>query len=359
MKRVKNQLSVSNVLTHYKKIRGGKPMKERDAFFDNARFFLILLVVFGHLISPIKDNSDFLTGLYNFIYFFHMPAFILISGYFAKGFDKPGYLKKVFVKTLIPYAIFQLIYCFFYYFTGYENDFSLTLFDPHWTLWFLISLFFWNILLKLMAHLPYALPAAVLLGIAVGYVPFFGSYLSIDRTFVFFPMFLIGYYMHPEHFSILRSQITRTLAVTFLAGMFFATLFIIPDSFKEWLLGSHSYSDMGYAGVTAAGMRILSYLGMFLMTYSFLALVPRSRFRFTKIGSRTLYIYLLHGFFIKLISLSDAYQEMDDIYQYSALFLGSIIICIVLGSKTVRQIAKPIIELKPPGNRHTPTVKFQ
>lgn len=323
-------------------------MKERDAFFDNARFFLILLVVFGHLISPIKGNSELLNGVYNFIYFFHMPAFILISGYFAKGFDNPGYLKKVFVKTLIPYAIFQLIYCFFYYVTGYESDLSLTLFDPHWTLWFLVSMFFWNLLLKFTAHLPYALPLAIVLGIAVGYVPFFGSYLSIDRTFVFFPMFLIGYYMHPEHFSILRKTWTRTLAITFLVGMLFATLYMIPDSFKDWLLGSKSYVDMGYAGFSAGALRMLSYIGMFLMTYSFLAIVPKAHFRFTKIGSRTLYIYLLHGFFIKLIGLLAVYQNIDHLYGYSALFLGSIIICFALGSKIVRKITKPVIEFKLP-----------
>jgi len=332
-------------------------MKERDAFFDNARFFLILLVVFGHLISPIKGDSALLTGLYKFIYFFHMPAFILISGYFSKGFDKPGYLKKVFMKTVIPYAIFQLIYCFFYYWTGYENDFTFTLFDPHWTLWFLISIFFWNVLLKLTAHLPYALPLAIILGIAVGYVPFFGEYLSIDRTFVFFPMFLIGYYMHPEHFTILRKQFSRVLAVLFLAGMLLATVFFIPDSFKDWLLASHSYADMGYSGLSAAGMRILSYLGMFAMTYSFLSVVPTEHFRFTKIGSRTLYIYLLHGFLIKLISLTDTYHSLDQIYQYSVLVIAAVVICFVLGSRVVQKITKPIIEFKLPSRKQS--VKFQ
>ncbi|MGV3488701.1 MAG: acyltransferase family protein [Tuberibacillus sp.] len=332
-------------------------MKERDAFFDNARFFLILLVVFGHLISPIKGDSTLLTGLYKFIYFFHMPAFILISGYFSKGFDKPGYLKKVFVKTVIPYAIFQLIYCFFYYVTGYENDLSLTLFDPHWTLWFLISLFFWNLMLKWMAHLPYAMPLSILLGIAVGYVPFFGEYLSIDRTFVFFPMFLMGYYMHPEHFSLLRKQFSKMAAGIFLVGMFAATIYLIPNSFKDWLLGSHSYADMGYSGMGAAMMRMVSYLGMFLTTYSFLSIVPRKRFNFTKIGSRTLYIYLFHGFLIKLISLTDTYNNIDQVYQYSVLVIAAVAICYILGSRVVQKITKPIVELKLPSRKQS--VKFQ
>jgi len=328
-------------------------MKAREAFFDNARFFLILFVVFGHLISPIKGDSALLSGLYKFIYFFHMPAFILISGYFSKGFNRPGYLKKVFVKTILPYALFQLIYCIFYYVTGYEDDFTLTLLDPHWTLWFLMSLFFWNLLLKLMAHLPYALPLAIIMGIAIGYVPFFGSYLSIDRTFVFFPMFLMGYYMKPEHFTLLRTHFSRTLSLTFLAIMFIITLFFIPDSFKDWLLASHSYVDMGYEGLSAAGMRMLSYVGMFSMTYCFLSVVPSKHFRFTKIGSRTLYIYLLHGFLVKLIGLTDAYNSIDEFYQYTLLLIVSVVICFVLGSQFVQKITKPIIEFKLPIRRHS------
>ncbi len=65
-------------------------MANRDSYFDNARFILIFLVVFGHLIQSYVDANTFVATLYKFIYAFHMPAFILISGYFAKGiYQKP------------------------------------------------------------------------------------------------------------------------------------------------------------------------------------------------------------------------------------------------------------------------------
>ncbi len=51
--------------------------------------------------------------LYKFIYTFHMPAFILVSGYFAKNFKRKGYVKKLAVKLIIPYLIFQGIYSVF------------------------------------------------------------------------------------------------------------------------------------------------------------------------------------------------------------------------------------------------------
>ncbi|MFZ7944441.1 acyltransferase family protein, partial [Neobacillus sp. 19] len=64
---------------------------KRSKYFDNAKFILIFLVVFGHLISPLKERDRILFTLYTVIFLFHMPAFIFISGYFAKGFRKKGY----------------------------------------------------------------------------------------------------------------------------------------------------------------------------------------------------------------------------------------------------------------------------
>ena len=61
-------------------------MKQREYFFDNAKFILIFLVVFGHFLRSFIEESEIIYSLYKVIYTFHMPAFILISGFFAKGF---------------------------------------------------------------------------------------------------------------------------------------------------------------------------------------------------------------------------------------------------------------------------------
>ena len=91
-------------------------MEQRSYYFDNAKFILIGFVVFGHLLSPYANDSQLIGALYKTIYTFHMPAFILVSGYFAKGFYKKGYLAKIIKKLIIPYLIFQSIYTVFYYY---------------------------------------------------------------------------------------------------------------------------------------------------------------------------------------------------------------------------------------------------
>lgn len=67
--------------------------KERVHFFDNLKGILIFLVVFGHFALPVHSASDTLNALYGFIYIFHMPLFVFVSGFFAKSIVKNGRLR--------------------------------------------------------------------------------------------------------------------------------------------------------------------------------------------------------------------------------------------------------------------------
>ena len=67
--------------------------KKRNILFDNIRVVLIILVVYGHAMEPLRFDNKLFTGLYNFIYLFHMPLFVFCSGAFAKS-DKKRILKK-------------------------------------------------------------------------------------------------------------------------------------------------------------------------------------------------------------------------------------------------------------------------
>lgn len=54
--------------------------KKKLLWIDNLRGFLILLVILGHCIQNTNSNyqSDI---LFCYIYSFHMPLFIFVSGY--------------------------------------------------------------------------------------------------------------------------------------------------------------------------------------------------------------------------------------------------------------------------------------
>ncbi|WP_338470000.1 acyltransferase family protein [Niallia sp. XMNu-256] len=323
-------------------------MKQRDSFFDNAKFILIFLVVFGHFLRTFINDNELIYTLYKVIYTFHMPAFILISGFFAKGFRKKGYIKKTARKLILPYFLFQIIYSLFY-FLLYDDQSQLMIdpLDPHWSLWFLISLFFWNVMLYAFVRLRvgYSLLSALLIALAVGFFDFISGYLSLSRTFVFFPLFLLGFYLKKEHFYRLLTVRIKILAMFLFITVFFL-FYHFPTLEYEWLLGSKSYAEMGVQPIYAMLIRGSLYVLSLMMMASFFALVPKEQYFFTNLGRNSLYVYLLHGFFIRIFRVSEVKDYFNNVESILLLAAISLILTLILSSKTVTSFAQPLIELK-------------
>lgn len=122
-----------------------KPAKQRDSFFDNAKYLAIVLVAMGHSWAPVKGDSRILEGLYDVVYTFHMPAFIIISGFFSRSFDmRPDRLKRLVTGVLVPYVVFQTAYLIFRRYVGHSGD-PFDLFSPWYLTWFLCALFVWRL----------------------------------------------------------------------------------------------------------------------------------------------------------------------------------------------------------------------
>lgn len=56
----------------------------RDGKLDSLKFLLVCLVIIGHVVGPYKDQSANMV-VKNFIYLFHIPLFVYISGYLSKN----------------------------------------------------------------------------------------------------------------------------------------------------------------------------------------------------------------------------------------------------------------------------------
>ncbi|MBS4198745.1 acyltransferase family protein [Bacillus sp. FJAT-49732] len=329
-------------------------MAKRDYYFDNAKFILIFLVVFGHLIQSYIDSNLFFSTLYKLLYTFHMPAFILVSGFFAKGIYEKGYIVKITKKLIIPYLIFQVIYSIFYFILYSKSMLTIDFFNPHWSLWFLISLFCWNIMLIGFNKLKpiYAISLALLLGLIVGYVDWISNFLSLSRTFVFFPFFIVGYYLKKEHFQLLsesRSRILMTGAIFIVA----LVIIIFPELDEKWLLGSKPYSYLETFSAIGFIKRIGVYTINFLMIAVFFAFIPKRKFFFTKLGRNTLYVYLLHGFIVRAFRESTIESYVYDSKTFIILLFVSLLLTFLLSSKIVTTVMQPIIELKWSGWKKT------
>lgn len=315
---------------------------ERNAFFDNAKLVLIFLVVFGHLIQPSVNDSAAVHTIYIWIYTFHMPAFIFLSGFFAKGAGNKSYIYNLAKKLLLPYLIFQLLYTGFYFLIGKENWMN-SVFDPQWALWFLFSLFSWHMLLIIYKKIgpKYGLMLAAMIGLAIGYFPEIGSQFSLSRTFVFFPFFLAGYWAQTAQLEKLKKPAIRVAALFIMTA---AALLIYkgPDFDSGWLLASKPYAALAspFSGIVTRG---IVYTMAVLMSASVLAWIPSRHFKLTTLGARTLYVYLLHGFFIQTFRKQDLFT-IGNMIDATILTVIAVVIVLVLSSKPVLGFWRPFIE---------------
>jgi fucose 4-O-acetylase-like acetyltransferase len=317
-------------------------MLERNAFFDNAKLVLIFLVVFGHMIQPFIDGSSGINTLYMWIYTFHMPAFIFLAGFFAKGSGHIAYIINLAKKLLVPYLIFQLLYTIFYYYIG-KNGWQNGILYPQWSLWFLCSLFSWHILLSFFKKLPalFSVSLAVLIGILVGYFGEIGHTFSLSRTFVFFPFFLLGYWVTEEQVMWLKRKSVKIASLTMLVVVG-AAIYFAPDFNSGWLLASKSYSELDLPALGGLA-RLLVYITSAIMAVSILVWIPKAHNRLTHFGTRTLYVYLLHGFLIQLFRKGDVFL-VNTFLDLLGIALLSAVIVLLLSTKPVLGVWQPFIE---------------
>ena len=165
---------------------------ERNKALDATKYLLIVLVVVGHFIEPSRYSNPISCCLYCVIYSFHMPLFIMISGYLFKQRKFTEEIKKC-----VPFLEVCLL-ChigFLFIQQGLNISIKKILFfgDPAW---YILSLIYWrigtNILLKRF-KIKHILAIAILLDLISFCVIKYGSFLALARTISFYPFFLLGY----------------------------------------------------------------------------------------------------------------------------------------------------------------------
>lgn len=297
------------------------------------------------MIQPFAADSNTINAVYTWIYIFHMPAFIFLAGFFAKGIGDMKYVWNLFKKILIPYLIFQLVYTFYYFGIG-KPDWDSSILDPQWSLWFLVSLFSWHMLLIVFKKIPmgFSISAAVLVGITAGYFGEIGQTLSLSRTLVFFPFFLTGYFLTVSHVMVVKKHFMKIAAVAVMA-MFFGLVYFMPDIDTGWLLASQSYSDLG-ADNEGGIIRFTVYIAATLMTFSIFTFVPTQNLGWiTGLGAKTLYVYLLHGFIVQFLRQFDI-LSVNQWYDFVFIIIMSALIVIVLSSQFILTLTQPLVELR-------------
>ena len=81
--------------------------------FDNAKLLLVTLVVVGHSWTLLPDVSTS-SPVYTFLYPWHVPAFVMVTGYLSRSFTFTRETSCRLVTTVVvPYFVFETLLALF------------------------------------------------------------------------------------------------------------------------------------------------------------------------------------------------------------------------------------------------------
>lgn len=305
--------------------------KERIYWIDNLRAFLIICVVFAHLIKTIYFPGS--TFLYFFIFSFHMPAMIFLSGLCAKDkLDIKGLIKRI----ILPYIVFQIILFLVNYFIV-GNDVRLSFILPDWIMWYMFSLATWTIIIPLFKTESKKLKIiflalSVLAALLAGFVDNIAQYLSLSRTIVFFPFFLAGFYLREKKGDRKRPNMRVFIPAIVLAVLSICLIMISCNIIPEiWVHHRQSYSNSRYNLVIRSVILLISAIFVYLLS----TITPNKKICYiTYLGRNTITVYMLHGIIIRIFR---RYQELFS-------FIDPLLLTVLLTVVIVLISANPPIE---------------
>lgn len=303
----------------------------RHTWIDNSRGIGILLVVYGHMLSP----GSF---LYNWIYSFHVPLFFFLAGYLFKERPFTVVLKRSGLRLMLPYFSFAITTYIFWFVIGRKVGAGVDTTSPlmalsgvflgsNWgdylvfnrPLWFLPGMFcmvaFHSLISPVFKNRWSLFVIAATLSIYASYtlatlpmpVP-----LSFLNGLAFYPYFVMGKSM--AHIKFLSQTASRlrlwTLAGLFIMhfALFYIAIYVHLESSAYFLLPYCGIAMVVYGAVILGDIRIMSWL-----------------------GQNTLPILCLHGIFTgavrALLVKAELLFSMREVESFIIL-LGVMLICV-------------------------------
>ena len=333
-----------------------QPQKRRVPLWDNARWVAVTLVLIGHAILKLIGEADVAYTLYLFIYAFHVPVFVAVSGYFAKsGPPDARQMQRLLTDIVFPYVIFETIWTGLRWILG--GKFVLDYSTASWTLWFLLALLIWRIALPYLVLLRYPLIISILISLGAGYLPNIDGTFTLSRALGLLPFFVFGWKLRQWLLTDTWHELRDGVIWRWRAGAIglFALLYLLIalniDILRElqvrrFLLYDEAYSTFDYSSWCAGGIRLAVMLLALALIMAFLMLIPRRTTWFTALGTATMYIYLLHTFVLYPLRESGVLDGAQPAWVLPGMIVLSVLTSVVLSLPVLRRLVRPLVEPK-------------
>lgn len=273
--------------------------ENRVYLWDNLKFILILLVVIGHFLERNLESSIF-KSIFIFIYAFHMPFFIFLSGLFHKN--------ERIAQKVISYIILGYSYKIFIFITRSilgENP-SFSLFKEDGIPWYMFALAAFILISYLVRDInpKFIFLLSVILACFTGYDKSIGDTLVLCRIIVFYPYYYLGTLLDKEKLvSVTKRPIFKLTSIITIAlwGTFCLFMLRYAYAFRPLFTGRNPFNETFYFG--GCFFRLACYFLAISLGFSLMCLVPSMKFvGITTFGSRTLQVYFWHRPILYFIS---------------------------------------------------------
>jgi len=276
-----------------------QPAKVRDPWLDNAKMVLVTVVVVGHMIvlaPPGPEKSQ----TYDFIYYFHIPAFVLLTGYLSKTFRySKRHLWALFTTMVVPYVVFSWLMIHWREALGEVPPDLEWFLNPRWPMWYLAATVIWRLLTPVLRSHPVMVPISIAVSLLGGLTN--QELFDINRVMGFLPFFVIGLHLTAEQLALARrprvwvAGVVGLLLVWWLAGH--------TDTFwdTQFLYFRAPYSELGAGDLEGVWIRARLIVVALFAVAAVLTLIPHGRGFITRMGRWTLVVYLCHGFVVRYL----------------------------------------------------------
>jgi len=308
--------------------------KQRIVYLDVVKLFTMYLVILGHTIQMMKNGWGVDKHVWPMIYSFHVPLFMLLSGYFAssKSGETPflPFVAKKAKQLLLPAVTCTLICCIYLFFTKAHPGCRDEIVGNSW---FLKTLFVYYVIFTLLKRLPFDDWTLCVVSCAALFVIPGCSSLQVNLLFPYF----WGGYMLKKYNVFEQADSTWKLA------MVFAVLFVVLYGLQVyWEIPN--YIEINYTSLQTSGHLILyrymvGFSGSMATIFVIASIIKYcgnniSNHSITKYGQWTLGIYVLQTIIVVNIFPNFAwYVESEfvlDVLIAPWLALGFLVICIYL-----------------------------
>ena len=288
-------------------LTGGNP---HYFIFDNLKFLLIIFVVLGHMAGdyieyhPSDNASEWLVcspfkSFFIFVYAFHMPLFLFISGIFQKRESDKFNADSVISYVILGFLLKILIAVSLMLFTSSMDSSYFGLLGQDGVFWYLFVLAGYKGLCYLLRKVKPSLiiTLSVMIALFSGYDNELGDWLYLSRFVVFFPFYYVGFCLKPEQIlNFCRKVYVRIFSVTALVlwiWICFAKIDVIypyrgpftaRNPFADVSMSNCEFWNRGIAMIISA---VLCIVFISLSTTKKIPMI-------TKFGTRTLQVYFWH-----------------------------------------------------------------